>query len=480
MMLNNYDDRSPEENLRRADAPANPVPDCISPALLEEVDRLDVETWVWQDQDPAAGPQPYLGRPGQRPRNPGWLQYRLPGDTPHTRAAREARMVREMQGLLAVTRALVTEVDPNRLLGFIVTQAAELIEADGIAVLLLCDEGRQLEMRATSGQAWLHRKRGAHFPVEGTMAELALATQTVQISYDPANDDRIPANCYPLHFKDCRSLLCAPLVVQNTGLGVLMMWSRQEEIFTGRAMLLIDLFVDQAALALYNARLHEHNRQLAIEQERHRLARELHDSVTQSLYGIGLIAQTALRLLPSQVDARPRELIEYLQSLAQTALAEIREQVYCLRPAGLGEKGLVEALTKYCGLVAEKHALAVKFVPAPRSPLSACQCEHLYYIGHEALWNVVKHAGAASVRVELGEENAQLVLSIADDGPGFDPAALSLEQAVGLRNMQERARLLGGTFELNSRPGQGTRITVRVPLEQPAGQAEAANPVSPK
>jgi signal transduction histidine kinase len=381
-----------------------------------------------------------------------------------TLAQSEARLLAEMQTVLAITRALVSEIDLNNLLEFIMTQAEHLMNAGGVAVLLLRDDGEQLEV-AAPGESWLQVQPGALLPVKGSLAEPAITGQKVQFSNHASDDDRTTSIRAFLQPVEIQALLCAPLIAQGKALGVLLVWSGHKQSFTANDGRLLGLFADEAALALHNAHLHAQNRQLAIEQERHRLARDLHDSVTQSLYSIGLAAQASLRLLGQDSDSTARKPIKHIQKLSQIALAEMRERLYDLHPTTLTDKGLVEAIDQYCNMLSEQHAMAIEFTADFEPPFSMYQRENLYYITREALWNAVKYAGATRVKVALIREKTHTILSITDEGVGFASSAFAPAETGGLRGMEERARLLGGTLELQSRPGQGTRLVVQLPVK---------------
>jgi signal transduction histidine kinase len=255
-------------------------------------------------------------------------------------------------------------------------------------------------------------------------------------------------------------------MVHGKSLGVLTVWNKRQQGFNANDDRLMSLFADQAALALHNAQLHAQSNRLAVERERERLARELHDSMGQSLYSIALAAQTSLRLLNEpQAGNRVRDCTEYILSLSKTTLAETREQLYALHPTALSDIGLAKALARHCGTLGDRYSLMVDFELGQEPSLSIYQQESLYRIAREALWNIVKHADATHAVISLTAENGQVILSIKDDGIGFDRSALSEEQMMGLRNMEERAKLLGGAFQLQSRPGRGTHITVQIPIE---------------
>jgi two-component system sensor histidine kinase NreB len=186
--------------------------------------------------------------------------------------------------------------------------------------------------------------------------------------------------------------------------------------------------------------------------------------VTQSLYGIALAAQTSLKLLDQpSVDGEIRGALEHIQVASRTALTDMRDQLSDLHPTALTTGGLMEALAQHCAVLGEQYALAIEFVADQEPPVSTCQREALYYIAREALWNTVKYAGAKRAHVWLTMESKQVALTIMDDGAGFDPTIFARTETTGLRNMEERAKLVGGTFELETQLGRGTRVTVRIP-----------------
>ncbi len=148
----------------------------------------------------------------------------------------------------------------------------------------------------------------------------------------------------------------------------------------------------------------------------------------------------------------------------------MREQIYHLASTTLIDKGLVEAVVQHCNLLKNRYGLAIELTADSELSFSIDQREALYYVAREALWNVVKHAGATHVNVSLTSQDDQIALSIMDNGAGFDPSAFVREETLGLRNMEERAKLLGGGLEIQSKPGQGSQISVHIPKR---GEAQA-------
>lgn len=380
-------------------------------------------------------------------------------------AESEARLLAEMQSVLTISRALVNEINLNKLLELIMAEAKLLTNADGVAVLLLSEDRQWLEVATSSiGEIWPSLIAGVRIAVQESLAGLAITTRQVQVSNEASTDKRIKFFKEPGKPVKIYSLLCAPLIAQDQSLGVLEIWHTHERIFTWHDIRLMSLFADQAAQAWHNAHLHARNRQLAITQERHRLARALHDSVTQSLYSTGLAAEAALKILGQDADNRVQTALEHIHTLSQTALTEIREQLYHLHPTVLNKEDLVEALNQHCYLLTQQHKLAIDFKAGLASSLSLLQRDELYYIAREALWNIVKHANARHVHLTLTSEGDHVVLSVADDGVGFDLTAMTQAETMGLRGMSERARLLDGVFELQSDPAHGTQLIVRIPV----------------
>ncbi|HWD42894.1 MAG TPA: MASE1 domain-containing protein [Actinomycetota bacterium] len=203
--------------------------------------------------------------------------------------------------------------------------------------------------------------------------------------------------------------------------------------------------------------------------ERQRIARDLHDSVSQSLFSTTLHVRTAQRALEQQrldiVGPVGEELSEIGQ-LTRGALAEMRALILELRPGALAEEGLVAALGKQAAALSAREGLAIA-VDGPDAdlPLGPEVEEQLYRLGQEALANVVKHARAGSATVRISADDDVVTMEVRDDGRGFDPAAVGPEH-FGLRSMQGRVADLGGRLEITSAPGHGTVVRVEVPARR--------------
>jgi signal transduction histidine kinase len=189
----------------------------------------------------------------------------------------------------------------------------------------------------------------------------------------------------------------------------------------------------------------------------------LHDSVSQALYSIALGTHTALALLEREDPTRAAKPLEYVLSLADAALAEMRALIFELRPDALEKEGLVAALSRQAEAILARYHLAVEtsFCEEPSAPLDVK--EALYRIAVEAMNNAVKHARATRISLRLHAQGGIITLEVHDDGVGFDPQG-EYPGHLGLRSMRERAAQIGAALEIESAPGRGAQVQVRVYL----------------
>jgi signal transduction histidine kinase len=255
-----------------------------------------------------------------------------------------------------------------------------------------------------------------------------------------------------------------PLIHKDDLIGMVTLSWTKPNYFTEEHARLARAFADQAAIAIENARLYEHGQSLAALEERQRLARELHDSVSQALYGIALGARAARTQL-GRDTAKVAEPLEYVLSLAEAGLAEMRALIFELRPDSLETEGLVAAIIKQASAVKVRYGIEVDF-PEPDEPETSLDVkEAAYRVTQEALNNVVKHSKATRVSIALGTSNGTLALSVTDDGTGFDPSA-DYAGHLGLKSMRERAERAGGKLTINSAPGKGSTISLELPVRR--------------
>jgi signal transduction histidine kinase len=231
--------------------------------------------------------------------------------------------------------------------------------------------------------------------------------------------------------------------------------------FTERDEEILSLFAAHAAIALTNARLYERSRELSVVQERSRLARDLHDAVTQKLFSIRAHARAAAVLAAREpVDAgRVRAEIEVVGELGAEAHAELRAVIDGLAPPDLEAAGLAESLRRYAVLAGRAHGVPVTFTAACVPVLAPAAEAALYRVAQEALHNALRHAAASGVRMTLSKTARQVVLEVADDGRGFVPETAAI--GLGLASMRERAAAAGGRLTISS-GAKGTVVRMAV------------------
>jgi signal transduction histidine kinase len=321
--------------------------------------------------------------------------------------------------------------------------------------------------------------------VQGLMGEAARTRTTVLVNDVTADPRYLPTP----GGAPARAELAVPILLGDRALGVVNV--ERDEPFSLEDATIVGIIADQLAVAIENARLYASAQQVAVLEERQRLARELHDAVTQHLSSLTLIAQTlapAYARSPEEGEVRARRLVE----LSQAALAEMRVLLAELRPRRAGERaggraggreddapagsararlrrhGLADALTLLASDVSS-DGLEVEAEVGGYQPRPVPEEEALYRIAQEGLSNVVKHAGATCVRLGLATESGATVLRIVDDGTGFTASVERTgEHAVqmgglGLLTMRERATAIGGTVRIDSSAAEGTTIEVVVP-----------------
>lgn len=260
-----------------------------------------------------------------------------------------------------------------------------------------------------------------------------------------------------------RSELCVPIRVGERVLGLLNLESEQVAAFTAEDVEVLHTAADVLAGAIENIRLYHRSQEMAVLEERNRLARELHDSVTQQLFSMTLTAQ-AMQVHLQKNPQRASAQLKRLQETAAAALAEMRALIFQLRPPALSEHGLVTALQRHIAGLSRREGLRIELRVTGDERLARGTEQGLYRIVQEALNNVIKHAQASNVNVVLDFRIDQVQVRIIDDGRGFQVTDLQARegQHLGLIGMRERAVELGGVMEVHSTIGQGTEIIVTI------------------
>jgi signal transduction histidine kinase len=374
---------------------------------------------------------------------------------------------RELSTLLEVSHNVASTIELKPLLDLILDQLKVVVEYTGSAIAILEDEA--VVFVGTRGPQSEEQVAQPRFPLMrmGPLWEKLCSGEPVII--DNVRNDTPLAQAYreavggllETTFPYVRSWVAVPLKLREHVIGILSASHTQPDYYTSHHADLALAIANQAAVAIENARLYEQAQALAALEERQKLARELHDSVSQALYGIALGVHTARTLL----DRDPglvAEPLEYVLSLAKAGLAEMRALIFELRPESLETEGLVSALSKQATALQARHDVPVEtdLCEEPDLPLKIKQ--ELYRVAQEALHNTIKHAGASQVHVRLNRTAETIILEIHDNGRGFDPRG-SFPGHLGLLSMQERVKNLAGVLSIESTAGQGTTVRARVP-----------------
>jgi PAS domain S-box-containing protein len=389
---------------------------------------------------------------------------------------RVAERTRELSTLLDVSHNVTSTLELQPLLELILDLLQQVVPSDGAEILTLegASLGSLVRRGPTSPDSYEpldERDRAAILQPIIDQIERGEAVIIGDVRGDSAlarTYRRYALGLLESQFSYVRSWVAVPMQLKQRIVGLLVFAHSEPDYYTSRHADLALAFAQQAAIAIENARLYEQAREMAAVEERQRLARELHDSVSQALYSIGLGARTA-RTMIERDPAQAIPPLDYVLALAQAGMAEMRALIFELRPESLENEGLAVALQKQAEAVSARHEIPVSMTLCGEPDVSLPVKEALYRIAQEALHNTVKHAQATTIALRLSCDDQGIALEIRDDGRGFDQAA-SFPGHLGLRSMPERAASAGGTVKIESAPGVGTTILARfpIPLRHPA------------
>jgi signal transduction histidine kinase len=372
-------------------------------------------------------------------------------------------------GLAAVSTALLAmsrHLEVRDVLKTIVASARELLDAEYAALGVPDDHGgfAQFVVDGVSDAQWkaigpLPRQHG----ILASMLRDAKAERLADVRKDPRFEG------WPSAHPDMSDFIGLPVKDGDEVMGALFLANKRCPRaeggcgFTEEDEELLGILAQHAAIALTNARLYERSRELTIAEERSRLAHELHDAVSQKLFSLRLTAQAAAALVDRDPDRAKGELQQVAQ-LAAEAADELRAAVVELRPAALDEDGLVNTLRTQIQVLDRAHSARVTFDTCGIRALPATQEEALLRVAQEALHNALRHSGAAEVDVVLVRRGQGAVLSVTDNGRGFEPRAVRRAgRHLGLVSMRDRAGGVGGRLSVESEPGKGTTVEMEVP-----------------
>lgn len=373
----------------------------------------------------------------------------------------------ELSTLLEVSRDAALTLELKSLLGQLLEKLKLVVDYDGAALFTLEQPGSLKLLCYRGPLAWeslthqwdlnlaAHSRKVIESSTPIVIEDVSADTELAQAFRTTAKSQlgEIPAYI--------GTWLGVPLIVRDSVIGVLAFDHAMCGYYSASRIALAEAFAQQAAVAIENATLYAEAQGKAALEERARLARELHDSVSQALYGIVLGARAAMNAL-RQNPKGLQEPLEYILSLAEAGIAEMRALIFELRPESLAEEGLVAALARHAAAIKVRYELDVHtdFDEEPEIDLNLK--EALYRISQEALHNVIKHAEASAIYLSL-KTSKSLLLTIKDNGKGFKPDQ-EFPGHLGQRSMRERAQAIGAGFSIESQPGGGTNLEVMLDL----------------
>ncbi len=362
-----------------------------------------------------------------------------------------------------VGRQITSIMDIDALLDHVVKLIQKTFKYDHVAIATI--EDNYAVYRFGAGRLWedpafdfnpSHLKVGS----EGVTGRVAASGSLVYLP-----DVREDPGYVEMKGSGTLSELTVPVKIKGKVIGVLDVQSDRVNAFDETDLVVMQSLADQTAVAIENARLYKQARQLAVIEERNRLARELHDSVTQALYGITLHAEAAFRQLEAKNIELANDQLRELRATAQEALREMRLLIFELRPSVVEMQGLVPALRARLEAVEERAGMQVDINMDENLELSDRIQDGLYRIAQEALNNALKHAKASHITLNLKGTLSKVTMEIMDDGVGFIPDEAVPGGGLGLDGIIERAELLNSELMIDSWPGKGTTIRIEVPYD---------------
>ncbi len=342
-----------------------------------------------------------------------------------------AHVSREITSILQIDHLLVRIVDLIR----------DSFDYSQVHIYLVEEAENRLVLCAAAGKS---------YPVENS----------VEISADNPNGKAILLNQTILIDDPQYSKLVLPLRIAEKSIGTLTVADNSQGSFPQEDITMVQSLGDQIAIAIENANLYKQSRQLAVMEERNRLARDLHDSVIQSIYSLGLLLEGWRQRITDKKEVDLFEILNRTNEINQQVIKEMRLLIYEMRPPILGEVGILNALQKRLDAVENRAGIQARLLVDDFVKLPYHLEENLYYIALEALNNALKHSHAEQITVHFSGGKNNLALEISDDGCGFDLATAQKSGGMGLKSIQDRVKKINASMKMDTSPGKGTRITV--------------------
>lgn len=379
----------------------------------------------------------------------------------NARAYEETRLrERSLESLREITNAILAGAGADEALELIADRARELVGAELASIAVPTDDSRALVLQAVSG-AHADQLRGQTFPQSGSISGDVIATGKPSFIGDLGDEDR--AFQPVVRIGEMGPAIFVPLSVAGKPFGTLGVVNLHKgQPFTENDLRVVETFAAQAAVAVEYARAHEELQQMAVMLDRERIAKELHDGAIQSLFAVGMgLEATAAMTDNNDVVQR----VDQASQEVDRVIRDLRNYIFGLRPGILADRQLDQALREMAIDFESKTGIvtAVDIDESTASELSS-RAGDLVQLTREALSNIGRHSKAETCSVKLRRDDEVAVLEIDDDGAGFESARTEGGPGNGLRNIRERAESLGGVARIDSKPSEGTTITVTLPV----------------
>jgi PAS domain S-box-containing protein len=387
-------------------------------------------------------------------------------------AGRVETQMREQAALLAISHTLASTLEFQP--GLILDQLREIIEYSHGGLFAL--EDSTLVTLAMRGILQLQGATPFHIHLQGTETQGMLLNEQKPIRIADVWSDNPQAQFARSLLKEGASILLegmhswmwVPLAVKGRMIGIIGVAHQKRNYFTHHHADLALSVANQAAITMVNTELNKQAQELAVLEERQRLARNLHDAINQSLFSAGLIAEVLPRLWERD-QAEARRSLEDLRKLTRGAMAEMRALLAELRPSTLTDAELGDLLGLLGNAFTGRTNIPAIVTVVGQGVLPADVQVAIYRVCQEALNNISKHAAASNVEIHLKHENTDIEVKIRDDGRGFDPEQIASGH-YGLSMMRERAEGIGAQFSITSQPGHGTELIIHWKQSQAKGE----------
>ena len=357
-----------------------------------------------------------------------------------------------------VSREITSILDIDQLLSQVVALIKDAFGYAFVHIYLLDQNKEQLILRASSEFGRIGPQI-MKMTQRGLNVKAVLENKAIVIN----ETDSEPAYMANTKLVEIHSEVVIPLRIENKVIGTLDVNSTRSGVFTEEEVLVLQSLADQIAIAIHNANLYKQSQRLAILEERNRLARDMHDSVTQSTYSMGLLIEGWNQMIANGEDVNAHDHLNRMAEINQQILREMRVLIHELKPPVLEQEGLLNAIQQRLDAVESRFGINVRLITDDLISFPEMVEEELYRITLEALNNSLKHSEADTLTVQFKNNQQEIILEISDNGKGFDPKIISHCGKQGLENMKTRAEKINGIFEIHSGLQKGTTILVRLP-----------------